>query len=347
MWWKFRKHKLALISGVVVIAYYVVALFCEFFAPKLATSYNQEYVYAPPQSVYFFLDNRWNPFVYGYKFERDPRSFKKTWAIDKSVRIPIGFFVKGEPYKLLGVIPADRHLIGPINPQDPFYVLGADKNGRDVLSRIIYSSRISLTVGLIGVFMSLVLGVLLGGLSGLIGGALDNFIQRIIEFMMSIPQLPLWLSLAAVVPLDWSALQVYFMISLILSLVNWTGMARVVRSKFLALREEDFVLAAKLDGCKSGRLIGKHMVPSFLSHIIASITLAIPGMIIGETALSFLGLGLRPPIVSWGVMLQDCQKVGVIAIYPWLLFPGLAVVIVVLALNFLGDGLRDAADPYA
>jgi peptide/nickel transport system permease protein len=224
--------------------------------------------------------------------------------------------------------------------------MGADKNGRDVFSRMIYSSRISLTVGLIGVFLSLTLGIVLGGLSGLVGGVLDNIIQRIIEVLMSIPHLPLWMALAAVVPLDWPALRVYFMITVILSLISWTGMARVVRSKFLSLREEDFVMAAQLDGCSRWRLITRHMIPSFLSHIIASITLAIPGMILGETALSFLGLGLRPPVVSWGVMLQDTQRVAVVAIYPWLLWPAAAVILVVLALYFLGDGLRDAADPY-
>lgn len=346
MWWKFRKHKLAIFSGLFLLLCYFVALFCEFFAPTLSTSYNRRYVNAPPQRIHFFHEGKLQPFVYGYKFERDPKSFKKTWALDEEVTIPVGFFVKGDKYKIWGLIPWDVHFVGPKNPKDPFYMLGSDKNGRDVLSRIIYSSRISLTVGLVGVFLSLTLGIILGGISGLLGGWVDNVIQRIIEILLSVPTLPIWLAFAAVVPLDWSALRVYFIISVILSLVGWTGMARVVRSKFLALREEDFVLAAVLDGCSRMRVILRHMLPSFLSHIIASITLAIPGMILGETALSFLGVGLRPPIVSWGVMLQDCQKVTVVAIYPWLLLPGLAVVVVVLAFNFLGDGLRDAADPY-
>ncbi|MGC9467003.1 MAG: ABC transporter permease [Anaerolineae bacterium] len=346
MWWKFRKHKLAMVSAVIVIIFYFIAAFCEFFAPWKPTTYRQEYVNAPPQRLYFFLDGEWNPFVYGYEFERDPISFKKTWTLDEQTIVPVGLFVRGEPYKLWGLIPMERHLIGPRDPEQPFYLMGADKNGRDVFSRMIYSSRISLTVGLIGVFLSLTLGVVLGGISGLIGGVLDNIIQRIIEVLMSIPHLPLWMAFAAVVPIDWPALRVYFMITVILSLISWTGMARVVRSKFLALREEDFVMAAQLDGCGNLRLILRHMIPSFLSHIIASITLAIPGMILGETALSFLGLGLRPPVVSWGVMLQDTQRVSVVAIYPWLMWPAIAVIIVVLALYFLGDGLRDAADPY-
>lgn len=346
MWWKLRKHKLAMVSGVIVILLYIGALFCEFFSPSQPFKVYSDYVVAPPQPVYFFLDGKLKPFVYGLSFTRDPKSLKRIWVVDKTKIVPIKLFAKGEKYKLWGLIPGDIHLIGPENPKDPFFLLGADKLGRDVLTRIIYSSRISLTVGLVGVFISLTIGILLGGLSGLVGGWVDNLIQRIIEIFISIPTLPIWLALAAVVPIDWPALRVYFMISIILSFVGWTGMARVVRSKFLALREEDFVLAARLDGCGRWRLITRHMVPSFLSHIIASITLAIPGMILGETALSFLGLGLRPPVVSWGVMLQDCQQVSVIANNPWMMYPGLAVVITVLALNFLGDGLRDAADPY-
>jgi peptide/nickel transport system permease protein len=346
MWWKFKKHKLAMFGGVLVLTFYLMALFAEFVAPINFTTYNEQYVYAPPQMIHFFHDGKFAPYVFGYKFERDPISFKKSWAIDETVIVPLRFFNHGDPYKFWGLISGDLHLVGPVNPKDPFYLLGADKSGRDVFSRIIYSSRISLTVGLVGVFISLTIGILVGGISGLVGGLLDNVIQRLIEILISIPTLPVWLALASVVPLTWSALRVYFMITIILSLVGWMGMARVVRSKFLALREEDFILAAQLDGVPKGRMITKHMIPSFLSHIIASITLSIPGMILGETALSFLGLGLRPPVVSWGVMLQDTQKVAVIAIYPWLLFPAAAVILVVLALNFLGDGLRDAADPY-
>ncbi|MCX7680550.1 MAG: ABC transporter permease [Anaerolineae bacterium] len=346
MWWKFKRHRMAVVGGIIVLIYYLVALFAEFFAPVHFTTYKEEYVYAPPQTIHLFRNGKFDPYVFGYRFERDPASFKKIWYIDESVIIPIGLFQRGEPYKLWGIIPGNIHLIGPRNPEDPFYLMGADKSGRDIFSRIIYSSRVSLTVGLVGVAISLFLGILLGGLSGLLGGAVDNIIQRLTEILISIPTLPLWLALAAAVPLDWSPLQVYFMITIILSLIGWTGLGRVVRSKFLALREEEFILAATLDGVPLGRMIFRHMIPSFLSHIIASVTLSIPGMILGETALSYLGLGLRPPVVSWGVMLQETQKVAVIANYPWLLFPALAVIVVVLALNFLGDGLRDAADPY-
>lgn len=346
MWWKFKRHKMAVLGGTVVLVFYLAALFAEFVAPTHFTTYNEAYVYAPPQEIQFFQDGKFAPHVFGYRFERDPVSFKKTWFIDETVTIPVGIFVRGESYKLWGLIPGDWHLFGSKNLEEPFYLLGTDKSGRDVFSRIIYSSRISLTVGLAGVTISLLLGILIGGISGLVGGAVDNGIQRLIEILISVPTLPLWLALAAVVPLDWTPVQVYFMITVILSLIGWTGLARVVRSKFLALREEDFIMAAILDGVPRSRLIFRHMIPSFLSHIIASVTLAIPGMILGETALSFLGLGLREPVVSWGVMLRETQKVAVLATYPWLLWPAAAVIIVVLALNFLGDGLRDAADPY-
>ncbi len=346
MWWKFRKHKLAMFGGALVLFFYLLAIFAEFFAPVNYTTYNEQYVYAPPQMIRFFREGKLAPYVYGYKFERDPISYKKTWALDESVIIPLRFFNRGDTYKFWGLFDANLHLVGPVNAEDPFYLLGSDKSGRDIFSRIIYSARISLTVGLVGVFLSLTIGILVGGTSGLVGGRVDNLIQRLIEILISIPNLPIMLALAAMVPLTWSTLSVYFMITVILSLLGWMGMARVVRSKFLALREEDFIMAAQLDGVPRGRMITKHMLPSFLSHIIASVTLAIPGMILGETALSFLGLGLRPPVVSWGVMLQDTNKVAVLAIYPWLLFPAVAVIIVVLALNFLGDGLRDAADPY-
>ncbi len=347
MWWKFRKDKLAVIGVTVVIFFYTMALFAEFFAPKSTEFMNPQYVYAPPQPVYFFLDGRWDPFVYGLKFERDPVSLKKTWAIDYNTRIPWGFFVKGEPYKILGLIPGDRHLIGPKNPNDPFYLAGADRSGRDMLSRVIFAARISLTVGLVGVFLSLVIGVIIGGISGLLGGMVDVVIQRIIEIINSVPSLPIMMAFAAVVPPGTPPVQVYVIVTIILALLSWTGMARVVRGRFLALREEDFILAARLDGASKGRLIFRHMVPSFLSHIIASITISIPYMILSETGLSFLGIGLRPPVVSWGVMLRDAQQIAAVANYPWLLLPAAFVVTFVLAMNFTGNGLRDAADPYA
>lgn len=346
MWWKFRKHKLAMIGLVVVLLFYFVAIFADFFAPVSTNTYIADYAYAPPQTVHLFLDGQFAPFVNGYSFERDPVSFKKITTLDEEKIIPIGLFVRGEPYKMWGFIDSDIHLIGPLEKGEPFFLMGADKSGRDVFSRMIFSSRISLSIGLVGVFLSLTLGITLGGISGLMGGFWDNLIQRLIEITMSIPMLPIIIAIAALVPIDWSVLLVYFIISILLAFSSWTGLARVVRGKFLGLREEDFVLAARLDGAKGRRLIFRHMLPSFYSHIIASLTLALPGMILAETALSYLGVGLRPPAVSWGVQLQEAQKINVIASYPWLLFPAIAVVVIVLAFNFLGDGLRDAADPY-
>ena len=347
MWWKFRKDKLAIVGSVVVIIFYTMAAFAEFFAPKSPEFFDPQYVYAPPQPLYLFLDGQLNPFVYGLKFERDPVSLKKTWSIDHNKRIPVGFFVEAEPYKLLGFLPWNVHLFGPKDPKQPFYLIGADKSGRDMLSRIIHAARISLTVGLVGVFLSLVIGVTIGGISGLLGGFVDVVIQRIIEIVNSVPSLPIMMALAAIVPPGTPPVQVYMIVTLILAMLSWTGMARVVRGRFLALREEDFILAARLDGAKRSRLIFRHMVPSFLSHIIASITISIPYMILSETGLSFLGIGLRPPVVSWGVMLRDAQQIAAVANYPWLLYPALAVIIFVLSMNFTGNGLRDAADPYA
>jgi peptide/nickel transport system permease protein len=346
MWWKFRKHRLAVLGALIVLTYYFVAIFADFFAPVATDTYLADYAYAPPQTINFFRDGQLDPYVNGYRFERDPVSFKKIWELDTETIIPIGFFVRGEPYKVLGVIDSDIHLIGPREQGQAFYLMGADKSGRDVFSRMIFSSRVSLSVGLVGVFLSLTLGIILGGISGLSGGIVDNIIQRLIEITMSIPTLPIIIAIAALVPIDWNILHVYLIIVVLLAFTGWTGLARVVRGKFLALRSEDFVLAARLDGARPRRLIFRHMLPSFYSHIIASITLALPGMILAETALSFLGVGLRPPVVSWGVQLQEAQKINVIAIYPWLLMPAFAVIIIVLAFNFLGDGLRDAADPY-
>jgi peptide/nickel transport system permease protein len=346
MWWKFRQHRLAVLGLIVVVTFYLVAAFAEFVAPQSTTTYLADYVFAPPQQIHWFQDGRFAPYVNGYSFERDPVSFKKIFAVDYDTIIPIGLFVRGDEYELLGFIKGDIHLLGPVEAGQPFYLLGGDANGRDVLSRTIYSSRISLTIAWIGVSISMTLGILLGGISGLLGGIVDNLIQRLIEITMSIPLLPIIIAIAALVPIDWSVIRVYSMIVLLLAITGWTGLARVVRSKFLALREEDFVLAARLDGARPMRLILGHMLPSFYSHIIASLTLALPGMILAETALSFLGVGLRPPVVSWGVQLQDAQKINVISNYPWMLIPAFSVIIIVLAFNFLGDGLRDAADPY-
>jgi peptide/nickel transport system permease protein len=350
MWWKFRKHKLAMLAGVVTILIYLVALFAEFLAPSNPTTVNARYTYAPPQRLHFIDTSdgqtRFGPYVNGYKVEIEQQALRRTFKLDESVKIPVRLFPRGEPYKLFNLIPLDRRLIGPVDPKQPLYLLGADRLGQDLLSRFIYGTRVSMSIGLVGVAISLVLGVLLGGVSGYFGGGIDNAIQRVIEFLRSIPHLPLWLGLSAALPKNWGGLQVYFGITIILSIIGWTGLARVVRGRFLSLREEDFVTAARLDGAGQLRIITRHMVPSFLSHIIASLTLAIPATILSETALSFLGLGLRSPINSWGVLLQEAQNIRAVATAPWLLAPGLGVVVAVLALNFLGDGLRDAADPY-
>ena len=351
MWRKFRKHRLAMLGGLITLGIYLMAIFAPFLAPFEPGKTIPRYTYAPPQRLHFIDSGdggfRLAPYVNGYKVTVDPQALRRVFVIDETVKIPVGLFQKGAPYKLLGVIPTDIHLLGPLDPTDPMYILGADRLGRDVLSRMIYGARVSMSIGLVGVFLSLILGILLGGISGYFGGPVDTVIQRLIEFLRSIPTIPLWLGLAAAVPLTWPPLRVYFAITVILSFVGWTGLARVVRGRFLSLREEDFVMAARLDGSSEMRIIMRHLVPSFLSHIIASITLAIPGMILAETALSFLGLGLRPPVVSWGVLLQDATNIRALATAPWLLVPGLAVVIAVLSLSFLGDGLRDAADPYA
>jgi peptide/nickel transport system permease protein len=350
IWWKFRRHRLALAGGIITILIYLVAIFAEFLAPFTPDVYGSNYTYAPPQTLYL-LDETPNglqfaPYVNGYKVVLDYAAGRRNFETDPTVKYPVGFFVQGAPYKLFGLIPMDIHLIGPLHPGDPVYLLGADHLGHDMLTRTIYGTRISVTIGLVGVTLSLFLGILLGGISGYFGGWVDNLIQRMTEFLQSVPSIPLWLALAAAIPQSVSPLAVYFLITVILSVIGWTGLARVVRGKFYSLKTEDFVKAAQLDGCSSLRIIFRHMVPSFLSHIIAVVTLAIPGMILAETALSFLGVGLREPIISWGVLLQEAQNIRAISTAPWLFWPGVAVVVTVLSLNFLGDGLRDAADPY-
>jgi peptide/nickel transport system permease protein len=345
-WWKFKKHKLALAGGIVVLFIYFVAAFAEFLAPQGPGDYSARYTYAPPQPLHYWDETGFGLFVNGYKVVVNTESLAREFTIDPAVKIPVGLFVKGAPYKLWDLIPGDIHLIGPLNAGDPMYLWGADRLGRDMFTRIIHGARISMTVGLIGVALSLVFGIVLGGISGYFGGRIDNVIQRIIEFLLAIPTIPLWMGLAAAIPASMPPVQVYFMITIILSLVGWTGLARVIRGRFLALKTEDFVTAARLDGTSEMGIILRHMVPSSASHIIASVTLAIPVMVLSETALSFLGIGLRPPVVSWGVLLQEAQNIRSVAQAPWLLLPGAAVIVTVLALNFLGDGLRDAADPY-
>ena len=349
MWWRFRRHKLAIVSAVVIIALFTVALFCEFFAVEDPQFHQASYSFAPPHRVYFFRDGGIHPYIYGVEFGRDPETLQMIFKFNKDKVYPVHFFVHGHPYRVLGLFRSDIHIMGlaPTTDRVRLVLLGTDRLGRDMWSRLMYGTRISMSIGLIGVALSLTLGIVLGGISGFYGGIVDMAIQRVIEFLRSIPTVPLWMSLAAAMPRDWPPVRVYFGITIILSLIGWTGMARVVRGRFLSLREEDFVMAARLCGSAEMRIILVHMVPSFLSHIIASVTLAIPGMILSETSLSFLNLGLRPPVISWGVLLQEAQNIRTVAQAPWLLLPGLAVIIAVLAYNFLGDGLRDAADPYA
>ena len=351
MWWRFRKHRLAMTSLVIVILIYLVALLAEFLAPFTPDEFQADYTYAPPQRLHLFLETenglRFQPWVYGYKVEIEEEALRRVFVPDEEVIHEIGFFVSGVPVRLFGFLETDRHLVGPKDPEAPMFLLGADKLGRDMLTRMIYGTRISMSIGLVGVALSLILGILLGGISGFLGGQVDNIIQRVIEFIRSVPTIPLWMGLAAALPTDWPPLRIYFGITVILSFIGWTELARVVRGRFLALRTEDFVIAAHLDGVGQMRIILHHMVPSFLSHIIAALTLAIPNMILAETSLSFLGLGLRPPIVSWGVLLQEAQNIRTVATAPWLFATGGAVFIAILALNFVGDGLRDAADPYA
>jgi peptide/nickel transport system permease protein len=348
MWWRFKKHRLAMVSTAVVLLFYLVVIFADFLAYSDPLASEAQRSLLPPQRIHWFDEGRFAPFVFGLTGKRDPMTLKRVYTPDPDKKIRIAFFVQGFEYYLFGLIPMRLHLIGVADgtPEETLFLLGTDEQGRDMWSRLMYATRTSLTIGLVGVSLSLVLGVFLGGVSGLYGGILDTVIQRVIEILRSIPTIPLWMGLAAALPNDWTIIQIYFAITLIISLIGWTELARVVRGRFLSLRQEDFVMAAELAGCGQMRIIFTHLVPSFLSHIIAATTLAIPAMIISETSLSFLGLGLRPPAISWGVLLQQAQNIQALAISPWLLIPSIPVTIVILAFNFMGDGLRDAADPY-
>lgn len=346
MWWKFKRHRLALASGIFLALLYGMIIICEFLAPYNLHTRNVDFIHSPPQRVRFFHDGKFvGPFVYGRNMQLDIKTLKRNYTDNRSDVQPIRFLCRGDNYRFWGLIDSNIHLACPAKGGQMF-LLGTDRLGRDVLSRIIYGARISLTIGLIGITISFVLGIIIGGLAGYHGGLFDLLVQRVIEVLQSLPSLPLWMALAAIMPVTWSPILIYFGITIILGMLDWTGLARSVRSKLLALREEDYVLAAQLMGAKSGRIIGRHLVPGFMSHLIATATISIPGMILGETALSFLGLGLRPPITSWGILLTEARSVSVIAFYPWLLFPMIPVILVILAFNFLGDGLRDAADPY-
>jgi len=348
MWWRFRKHKLAMLGSLVLIVFYLSVISGDFLAYADPNESDAQRGLIAPQTIEWFDNGEFKPYMHPLKGTRDPKTFKRVYVPDMDTKLPVKLFGQGFPYKLFGIIPTDRHLfaVEGADAQTTLFILGTDVQGRDLWSRLIYGTQTSLTIGLVSVALSLLLGVTLGGMSGYFGGIWDTVIQRIIEILRSLPTIPLWMGLTAALPNDWSVMQVYFAITIIISLIGWTELARVVRGRFLSLRQEDFVMVAQLLGCSKRRIIFRHMVPSFISHIIAATTLALPAMIISETSLSFLGLGLRPPAISWGVLLQDAQNVQALAISPWMLIPVVPVIIAVLAFNFMGDGLRDAADPY-
>ena len=346
MWWRFKRHKIAVIAGAILLASYMTIIVTEFLAPYALQTRNNQFIYAPPQMVHMFHEGSLvGPFVYGMRFHLNMETLQREYVTDRSDVQRLRFFCLGDPYEFWGEIPGSLHLVCPAK-DGTLFLLGTDRLGRDMASRLLYGGRISLTVGLVGITISFLLGITIGGIAGYFGGWVDNVIQRLIEILRSLPELPLWMALSAALPVTWSPTLVYLGITVILGLLDWPGLARAVRSKLLSLREEDFCAAARLMGARPRRIIGRHLLPNFMSHLIASATLSIPSMILGETALSFLGLGLRPPITSWGVLLIEAQNIEAVALYPWLLLPMLPVVVTVLAFNFLGDGMRDAADPY-
>ena len=346
MWRKLRRHHLAVLSGAILIVLYASILVTEILAPYGVATRHTDHLFAPPQSIHLFHEGSFvGPFVYGYDYRLNMENLRREYTEDPKKVQKLRFFCSGDEYRFWGMIEMSFHLVCPAQNGE-FFLFGTDRLGRDMFSRILYGTRISLTVGLIGITISFVLGIVVGGLAGYYGGWTDAIVQRVIECIRSFPELPLWMALSAALPVDWSPVLIYFGITIILGLLDWTGLARSVRSKLLALREEDFCTAAVLMGAKPSRVIFRHLMPSFTSHLIASATLSIPSMILGETALSFLGLGLRPPITSWGVLLNEAQNINVVALYPWLMIPVIPVIVTVLAFNFLGDGLRDAADPY-
>jgi peptide/nickel transport system permease protein len=346
MRWKFARHRLAVISGIFLALVYFSILISEFLAPYGLQSRNVDFIFSPPQSVHLFHEGSFQgPFVYGTHYRLNMDNLQRVYTEDRAKINRLRFFCSGDEYDFWGIVKSDLHLVCA-GKGGTMFLLGTDRLGRDILSRIIYGARISLTIGLIGITISFTLALIVGGLAGYYGGLVDLITQRVIEVIQSFPQIPLWMALSAVLPVTWSPLVIYFAITVILAMLDWTGLARAVRSKLLSLREEEYCLAAQLMGAKPKRIIARHLLPGFMSHLIASATLSIPAIILGETALSFLGLGLRPPITSWGVLLNEAQNISVVALYPWLILPVVPVVLVIIAFNFFGDGLRDAADPY-
>ncbi len=347
VWWRFRRNRLGLIGAGILIIYILILILSEFLAPYGGTALDAEYVLGPPQVVRLWDENGFSlrPFIYGVTTERDPVTLAMVPTIDTSQRRYLQFFVQGEEYKywFTGVTTA-LHLFGV--DEGTIHLFGTDSLGRDVFSRSMYATRTSLTLGIVGVLIAFVMGLIMGGISGYMGGQVDFFIQRLIELIRSIPNIPLFMGLAAALPKEWPPERVYLMITLILGFLGWTTLARRVRGKLLSLRKEDYVIAAQLAGGSTARIIGRHMLPAFTSYIIVDIVVSFPYMILAETALSFIGLGLRPPVISWGVLLQGAQNITSIELAPWLFIPVLFVAVAVLGFVFLGDGLRDAADPY-
>ena len=346
MWWRLRRHRLAVVSGALLALMYFSVIISEVLAPYDLHTRNIDAIFAPPQRIHFVHEGefRW-PFVYGTHLELNLETLAREYEEDPEAIYPLRFLCLGDEYQFWGYFSGRFHIICPAQG-GTLFLLGTDRLGRDVLSRMFYGARISLTIGLIGITISFAIGLTLGGLAGYYGNWVDSIVQRLIEIIRSFPELPLWMALSAALPVTWSPIGVFLGITVILGFLDWTGLARAVRSKLLALREEDFCTAAVLLGARPRRVIARHLLPNFMSHLIASATLSIPSMILGETALSFLGLGLRPPITSWGVLLNEAQDINAVALYPWLMLPVVPVIIAVLAFNFFGDGLRDAADPY-
>jgi peptide/nickel transport system permease protein len=345
--WRFSRHKLAVISSVILILLYLTAVFCEFLSPYAIDTRFEAFAQSTPSIVHWIRpDGSFGPYIFGIKKVLNQETFVYDFGEDHDVIYPIYLFVHGDEYKMWDLFKSDVHLFGIKTKEVPLLIFGADRLGRDLFSRTLYGGRISLSIGLVGVFISFVLGILLGGISGYFGGVIDDVIQRIIDFLISIPGIPLWMTLAAALPRDWPIIKLYFAITIMLSILGWTGLARVVRGRLLTLREEDYALAARGAGASDWRIITRHLLPGFTSHLIVSITFSIPSMILSETALSFLGIGMMPPAVSWGVLLQDAQNLTAVAQQTWLMIPALWVIAAVLLFNFVGDGLRDAADPY-